>query len=130
MALCIVIRPSKHEVKEVQIKNFRDIQKEINTEIFDVVSRQIGTNEYRVYDIYVDDIGLLKPNPQVSAWGPTDNSTLVGDILVSLTDYKGDMVDLSQDDINYIKDHCHTVINLDGGEEVIALFPIYYPTIG
>lgn len=125
----LVVRPEKHTVEEVEINDFKDIQEAIHAHVFDVCSRQIGMDSSKVYDIYVDDMGLLRDDPQVSAWGPTDDSTLVGEILISLTDYNGYMVSLTQTDIDYIRSHCHTVINIEGGEEVTALFPVFYPTI-
>ena len=124
----LLINPESSEAKVVDITNWKQILKHLECQVFDVCTRQIGTDPDRIYDIYVDDMGLFKSHPKVSAWGADDHSTLVGTILVSLTDSHGDMKSLTQNDIDYILSNFHYIVDPDHMITVHALFPVYYPT--
>ena len=124
----LLINPESSEAKVVDITNWKQILKHLECQVFDVCTRQIGSDPTRIYDIYVDDMGLFKDKPKVSAWGAHDHSTLVGTILVSLTDNHGDMKSLTQNDIDYILSNFHYIVDYDHMITVHALFPVYYPT--
>ena len=124
----LLINPESSEAKVVDITNWKQILNHLECQVFDVCTRQIGADPNRIYDIYVDDMGLFKDHPKVSAWGVHDHSTLVGTILVSLTDKHGDMKSLTQNDIDYILSNFHYIVDYDHMITVHALFPVYYPT--
>lgn len=123
----LLIKPEKHIATEVEIDSFYDILSTLEISVFDVAYRQIGVDESRIYCFYVDDNGLLKENPIVSAWGATDNSTLVGNILITKPGSDGEDESLSQSDIDYIISNTHNIIDIQTGQNVTAVFPIFYP---
>ena len=124
----LLINPELPEAKVVDITNWKQIQKHLECQVYGVYKRQIGADPRRIYDIYVDNLGLFKDHPKISAWGVHDCSSLVGIIMVSLTDNKGNMKSLTQDDIDYILSNFHYIVDNDHMITVHALFPVYYPT--
>lgn len=121
----LALHPVTHICEEVGISGIDDICKEIGASIFDIATRQIGNDQKRVYDIYVDDMGLLKRENHVSAYGDP-NCFLVGDILVAKHDNSGEMLSLTDDDIEYITSYVNPVrVN---NKMLLILRPISYPS--
>ena len=119
------LKPLSHKLTVVYIDTIEDIYTAINARCFDIVARQIGRKEDKIFDIYCDDEGLLKPDYYLSAYG-SNQCFLAGDILIAKHDAQGEMIDLPQEDIDYIGkqvyrtfDHCN--------REIDILFPISYP---
>lgn len=94
------------EVKEVEISDFTDFYKYIGRSAFDVAGRYIG-DENRWYDIFVDDIGMLKENPIISAINVTE-IMLVGNLVITKTAENGEQLPLSDDDIKYLYKYIRT----------------------
>lgn len=107
------------------IDTLDDIYEAIDARCFDIATRQIGSNPTKIYDIYCDDEGLLKDNAYLAAYGNED-CLIVGDILIAKHDKHGEMVDLTNEDIDYISCHIHTWVDNED-QEVRVLFPISYP---
>lgn len=123
----LLINPESPEAKVVDITNWKQILTHLECKSFTVCTRQIGSDPDRIYDIYIDNMGLFKDQPKVSAVGISDRSTLVGTILISLTDEHGDMKSLTQEDIDYILSNFHYIVDYYRMITVHALFPVYYP---
>ena len=109
----------------VYISSLDDIYKAINAKTFDIVDRQIGRDKNRIYSIYCDDLGRLKPDNHLSAYG-NEHCYLVGDLLIAKHDESGEMIDLSYSDIDYIGKQIYRCFD-NRKHEVDILFPIYYP---
>jgi len=85
--------------------NLDDIYKLLHVDTIDIVTRPIGG---KLFSITVDDNGLLKQNPVVSAVTQIKNSqvysvSLVNSILILNTDANGYFKSLSEKDIERIK---------------------------
>lgn len=121
----LALHPVTQKCEEVGITGIDDIYRQIGANIFDIATRQIGNDSKRVYDIYVDDMGLLKRGNYISAYGDPD-CILVGDILIAKHDLSGEMVSLTLDDIAYIKSYVNR--ELVNGKVLLILRPISYPS--
>lgn len=96
------------EHKEIEVNNLDDYYKYISCDCFDIPTRKIGD---RYFNIICDDEGLLKDHPIVSAIDPSFEPMLVGNLIVGgKTNSEGDMLDLTDEDIEVIKDNIHFVI--------------------
>lgn len=124
-ALLIDVGKGKSSV--IDVKDFHDIQAKLGVDIFDIVSRQIGDNKAAIYDIYVDDCGLLKGNPIVSAYDRKGVPHLVGNLLVARHDENGEQIPLSDDDLDYLERWCFEAVDTKSGTNHIILMPVDYP---
>lgn len=121
----LALHPVAQKCEHVGISGIDDIYKEIGADVFDIAVRQIGHDPKRVYDIYVDDMGLLKRENYISAYGD-HNCFLVGDIVIAKHDLSGEMVSLTPDDIAYIKSFVFPAWVND--RVLLILRPISYPS--
>lgn len=121
------LKPLEQRLHIVYIDTLDDIYKAINAKCFDIATRQIGTESDRIYDIYCDDLGLFKQDNYLAAYGNRD-CMLVGDILIAKHDKHGEMVDLTNDDIDYIVKQVHKWKDYHY-RELRILFPISYPNM-
>lgn len=121
----LALHPLSYKCEVVGISGIDDIYKEIGVPVFDIAVRQIGHDPRRVYDIYVDDNGLLKSVNYISAYGGPD-CFLVGDIVIAKHDESGEMLSLTQDDICYIKSFVNPAFVYD--KVLLVLRPIAYPS--
>lgn len=102
----LLIDVEKAEVKEIEINDFDDFFKYIDCSAIDVAGRYIG-DENRFYDIFIDDCGMLKENPIVSALYFDDTSLqlevmLVGNLIITKTGKIGEQIPLTDEDIDYL----------------------------
>lgn len=75
----------------------------LNCTCIDIVSRSIGG---KVYDIMCDDEGLLKEeSPKISAINDMGQPMLVGNLMFFNVDGEGELVGLSDDDVEHIKNY-------------------------
>lgn len=123
--IALNLKPLEHKLTVVYIDTLDDIYKAINARCFDIATRQIGTKPDKIYDIYCDDEGLLKQDNYLSAYGNND-CLIVGDILIAKHDAQGEMVDLTQADIDYIGKQIYRTFD-NSKREIDILFPISYP---
>lgn len=111
----------------VDVKDFHDIQLRLGVDIFDIVSRQIGNDKAAIYDIYVDDCGLLKGNPIVSAFDSKGVPHLVGNLLVARHNDDGEQIPLTDEDLNYLEQWCFETHDLKRNMVHHILMPVDYP---
>lgn len=119
------LKPLEKKLSIVYIDTLDDICKAINASCFDIATRQVGSDLSKIYDIYCDDEGLLKDNAYLAAYGNED-CLIVGDILIANHDKYGEMVDLTNEDIDYIREHIRLWVD-NQDQEIRVLFPISYP---
>lgn len=123
----LLIKPKEKQQLVVEVETHEDILKYLDVSIFSVTFRQIGQSADHVYSIYIDDLGLYREEQFVSAWGVTDGSTLVGNLLITKPGEDGEDESLTQSDIDCILSNTHNIIDLETGQDVEAIFPIFYP---
>ena len=99
----LLIDVKRRGVLEVDISAYYpDCNKLIDCDTIDIVRRYIG-NGKRLFDIVLDDEGKLKSNPIVSGISADFSETLVGNLLITSSTKLGEPIDLTDDDIKYIK---------------------------
>ena len=123
----LLIQPKEKQQLVVEVETHEDILKYLEVSIFSVTYRQTGRSADHVYSIYIDDLGLSREEHYVSAWGVTDGSTLVGNLLITKPGEGGEDESLTQSDIDYILSNTHNIIDLETGQDVEAIFPIFCP---
>ena len=90
----------------------------------DIVTRKIGR---KVYDIIVDDEGLLKNDPLISAIDDLGRVMLVGSLIVcGVADEEGELTDLSAADIKYIKKRIQPMFTRQHMEGLLMLTSCNY----
>lgn len=94
-------------VREVNASTLEDYYKLIGCRCIDIVTRRIGR---KVYDIIIDDEGLLTDDPIISAIDDLGRVMLVGNLIICGTaDAEGELRDLDLTDIKYIRKRVHTL---------------------
>ena len=97
----ILLDTNTKEVKIVDPQGLQDYYDMIGCNCIDIVTRKIGRN---YYDIICDDNGLLNDDPLISAIDDLGRVMLVGSLIIcGLADSEGELTDLSDNDIRYIK---------------------------
>lgn len=95
----------KKEIRQVDPKGLQDYYELLGCDCIDIVTRKIG---HQYYDIVCDDEGLLKDDPIISAIDDLGRVMLVGSLIIcGLADNEGELTDLSDRDIPYIKKRVH-----------------------
>lgn len=90
-------------VREVKVEKLDDYYKFLNCDTFDIANRQVGNSRY---DLFVDDEGLFRQNPRISAViDSTQEPALVGNIIFAKRDTSGETVGLTDVDIHNIKNN-------------------------
>lgn len=124
----LLIEPEKQKIIEYHYRTYKDVEKAVNSVMFSLVYRHIGTDKSPLFTIYLDDIGKFRKNQYVSAFNADDSSKLVGNLLIAKADAYGYDLDLTDNDIKLIKQSTATMYDYDRGIKTLGLFPIYYPT--
>ena len=78
----------------------------LNCDLIDVTYLTLGKKEFCVI---VDDEGLLKSSPKISAVSKDGKPMLVGNLLIVSADGGDDFASLSPDDIPLIEQHIHLI---------------------
>lgn len=97
----LLLLTTKGEFKEVQCGSLDDFYKHLECDCFDIAHRKVGGK--KSYDIFVDDMGLLKDNPIPTALDSRFKPMLVGNLIFANHDNEGNTTSLSDEDIEYIK---------------------------
>ena len=91
----------------------------IGCDCIDIPVRKIGG---KYYDIICDDEGLLKSDTIVSAINEnTWETMLVGNLIICNHDDEGNMVGLTDEDIEKIRQHTTTVMNACTLAQILVL---------
>lgn len=99
-----------NEVKKMTIDDdLKTFYKMLNCNIVEMPERRIGENE-KYFTIIVDEEGLLKTNPIPSAIDPFGKPCLAGNLIICDSDWEtGELASLSDDEVEYIKNHIQPV---------------------
>lgn len=95
-------------VRVVECNSNDDYDKYLKCSCFDIGRRKVGDT---YYDIFVDDTGLLKDNPVVSAVTSNGEPMLVGNLIFANHDAEGETISLSLQDMDNIIDHTFFIGN-------------------
>jgi len=107
MAKALFLDTVGKTTKTVNVNDLEDYYKLIGCRVIDIVSRKIGK---KWYDIIVDDEGLLKEDPIISAIDDYGRVMLVGSLIIcGLADMEGELTDLSDNDVKYIKNRIQSM---------------------
>lgn len=99
MATLLVLDVKNNDVKPVQCSELDDFYRELDADVFDIARRKIGG---RYYDIFVDDMGLWREDPVVSAISPKMEPMLVGNLVFANHDDAGETTSLTDEDMDRI----------------------------
>lgn len=114
MARVFVLDVENGETRIAECEELDDFYKELNAEPFDIVMRDIGG---KIFDIFVDDMGLFRDDPIVSAVSKSSfNTELVGNLIFANHDKWGNTTDLSDEDISLIRDNLLWVSDIESGK--------------
>lgn len=125
-ARLLAFNPTTGEFAEFIQNTLQDFYDHLECDCFDIAYRKVGT-ENRCFDIFVDDIGLFREKPIVSAIGSDFQPQLVGNLVFANHDMEGNTTSLSDEEIKYIKDCCTSVTDPENGEYWYAITPVDYP---
>lgn len=68
----LLLDPENQKISEYEYTDYKDIEKAVNSNIFDVVYRHIGDIDSPLYTIYLDDIGKFRVHQFRSAFNVDD----------------------------------------------------------
>lgn len=115
MARLLLLDIYEDRIQEVECNELDDYYKYLRCDCFDIARRKLD-NKY--FDIFVDDEGLLKDDPIVSAITIKREPMLVGNLIFANHDGQGNTVSLSDEDIKLIKSHILDMSVIKGSEVV------------
>lgn len=118
----VLLDVERCEIDEVDILSASDYSKLLNCTYIDVARRQIG-NKHGYFDIFVDDMGALKNNPVVSAVGIYAEPMLYGNLVITKSDFYGEPLDLTKEEIKHIREHISIGIAFDDNN-ILKAYPV------
>ena len=96
--------------KKVECEELQDFYDALKCNCFDITTRNVGG---KIFDIFVDDVGLFAENPIPSAFDSNLKPALVGNLVFANHDSEGNTVSLSDEDISHIENLGFTAIDYD-----------------
>lgn len=107
------------DFKRVECNGLSDYYRYLNSECFDIAVRKVGGT---YYDIFVDDIGLFREEPVITAISNSGEPMLVGNLIFANHDTCGNTTSLSENDILSIMDSTgFAVVKKPTGKEVVKV---------
>lgn len=100
----LIIDPIMGErVREINndIEAFHNV---IDCRCIDIVERKVGD---RYFDFIVDDEGLFRHNPMISALSRTGGPMLVGTLIITNSNEEGETTSLTEEDIEYLQQYVY-----------------------
>lgn len=122
MARLLMLDVSRNELRETECNDLDDFYRDLGADPFDIARRKIGG---KMYDIFVDDMGLFKENPIVSAVSKSAEPMLVGNLIFANHDSEGNTTDLSMQDIARICSNMVRIASKDKPEGWLAVMCEY-----
>lgn len=87
--------------ERVEIKSYKDIAPLVGTDMWTTAFRRFNGKGFH---IYLDDLGLYREHPVTTAVNTKYSERLVGNLLLTLTDDRGESISLSEDDFKQLED--------------------------
>ena len=109
-----------HKAVEIDDENrLEEYYRLLNCSLIDITSRKVGGVSF---DIIVDDEGLLKDSPIISAFDPDGQPALAGNLLFCKYDGEGGETSVTQEDIDHLEKHLRIAVKKDSeGNELDIL---------
>lgn len=118
----LVLDVSKDEFRKVECATLDDFYRELDASMFDIARRKIGG---KTFDIFVDDIGLFRDKPVVSAIDGNMQPMLVGNLIFANHDEEGNTTSLSNEDVARILSSSVMVATAERPEGYLAVLCEY-----
>lgn len=113
MKKTVLLDVYEKSVKVMEIEGeLEEFYENIGCSYIDITRRKIGD---RWFDLVVDDEGLLENFPIISAFDSRMRPVLVGNLMFFNVCEGGELVSLTESDVNYIKSYIKEVVTLDNG---------------
>lgn len=96
MARVLVLDAMSDSVRLAHCEKLEDFYRELDASPFDIARRRVGG---KMYDIFVDDEGLFRENPIVTAITAECEPMLVGNLIFANHDGQGNTTDLTDEDL-------------------------------
>lgn len=93
--------------ERVELKSYKDIAHLIGTDMWTTACRKFNGKHF---NIYLDDLGLYREQPVITAVKTNNNERLVGNLLLTLMDGRGEDISLTDDDFKRLED-CIILLN-------------------
>lgn len=122
MARLLMLDVSRNELRETECNELQDFYRDLGAEIFDITRRKIGG---KMYDIFVDDMGMFRENPIVSAISRDGKPMLVGNLIFANHNEAGETTDITMQDIARIMSKTVRVHTVDNDETHLAVMCEY-----
>ena len=87
--------------ERVEIKSYKDIAPLVGTDMWTTAFRRFNGKGFH---IYLDDLGLYREQPVTTAVKAKNNERLVGNLLLTLMDGRGEDISLTEDDFKRLED--------------------------
>lgn len=114
----LLLNTNTNKIRAVKTKaDLDDLYRLIECNTIDIVTRQIGN---KVFDIVVDDEGLLKEDAKISAVDDFGEPMLFGNLLFFHNDGNGNFTELNEDDIECIRKHTRTIIDSNSEKRTVV----------
>lgn len=112
--------PGKVSEAEIDSENIQTIYDILKCDTFDIATRMIGGKSF---SIVCDDEGLLKDNPQMSAFDSEENPVLVGNLFVC-SRKDSELSSLPKEDILHVLKNIAVCVVADGDSRIVH--PVLY----
>ena len=96
MATVLVLDVKADEFRIAECNEIEDFYRELDAQPFDIARRKI---DGKMFDIFIDDMGLLRDKPKISAISKGFEPMLVGNLVFANHDSKGNTTSLTDEDM-------------------------------
>lgn len=86
--------------ERVELKSHKDIAPLVGTDMWSTARRKFSG---KMFNIYLDDIGLYSEHPVTTAVNTKYSERLVGNLLLTVMDGRGEDVSLTEDDFKLLE---------------------------
>lgn len=86
--------------ERVEIKSYKDIAPLVGTDMWSTARRKFSG---KMFNIYLDDIGLYSEHPVTTAVNTKYSERLVGNLLLTVMDGRGEDISLTEDDFKLLE---------------------------
>lgn len=86
--------------ERVELKSYKDIAPLVGTDMWSTARRKFNG---KMFNIYLDDIGLYSEHPVTTAVNTKYSERLVGNLLLTVMDGRGEDISLTEDDFKLLE---------------------------
>lgn len=86
--------------ERVELKSYKDIAPLVGTDMWTTACRKFNGKHF---NIYLDDVGLFRESPVTTAVNTRYTERLVGNLLLTVMDGRGEDISLTEDDFHLLE---------------------------